>query len=231
MLRRQRQIRMQFSRLLDAALFAASFWLAHLLRADNATLAKLGGPLHIQPFWEYAWLLLVIIPVSPLLLEMHGFYNRPLIAARRRTAWQLAQSCALTVLVVIVFRFLFNQELARAVIILFGPISFGLVMLKEELVRRWVESNVAQAQLRKRLILVGTTEDTARLHEHLEATVRDGIEILAELNLNETPVDELVNLLHEHSANGVILSAQATPISAKSKRPSRRANWKVWKPG
>ena len=60
------------------------------------------------------------------------------------------------------------------------------------------------------LILVGTTEDTARLHEHLEATVRDGIEILAELNLNETPVDELVNLLHEHSANGVILSARHT---------------------
>ena len=56
---------MQFSRLLDAALFAVSFWLAHLLRADNATLAKLGGPLHIQPFWEYAWLLLVIIPGQP----------------------------------------------------------------------------------------------------------------------------------------------------------------------
>ena len=210
MLRRQRKIRTQFYRLLDASLFALSFWLAHFFRADNATLAKLGGSLGIGPFENYAWLLLVIIPASPLLLEMHGFYSRPLIASRRRTAWQLFQACVLTVLLAIVLNYLFKRELARAVIILFGFISFGLVMLKEELVRRWAESNAAQAQLRKRLILVGTTEDTARLQSQLTETSRDGIEILAKLNLNESPVDELVSLLHEHSANGVILSAKHT---------------------
>jgi exopolysaccharide biosynthesis polyprenyl glycosylphosphotransferase len=210
MLRRQRQIRTQLQRLLDAGLFALSFWLAHLLRQDNEWLSQLGGPMHIQDFTEYAWLLLIIVPVSPLLLEAHGFYSRPLIASRKRSAWQVFQSAAVTVLVMIVAIFLFNQKLARAVIILFGPISFALVMLKEELVRRWIESNVAQSQLRKRLILVGTTEDTARLHAHLQQTARDGIEILAELNLNETPIDTLVQLLHEHSANGVILSAKHT---------------------
>ncbi|MFO1500851.1 MAG: sugar transferase [Verrucomicrobiota bacterium] len=210
MLRRQRKVRTQFYRLLDASLFAVSFWLAHLLRADNATLAKLGGPVSIGAFSDYAWLLLIIVPASPLLLEIHGFYNRPLIASRRRTAWQLFRSCLLTVFVMIVLTFFFKRELARAVIILFGLISFGLVMAKEELARRWAESKVAQAQLRKRLILVGTTEDTARLQSHLVETDRDGIEILAQVNLNDTPVDELVQLLHEHSANGVILTAKHT---------------------
>ncbi len=201
---------MQFYRLLDATLFALSFWLAHVVRADNATLAKLGGPISIGPFHSYAWLLLIIIPASPLLLEAHGFYSRPLLASRRRTALQLLQSCVLTVLIMIVLSFFRQAELARAVIILFGFISFALVMLKEELVRVWVASTVAQSQLRKRLILVGTTEDTARLQKQLAETARDGIEVLAELNLNETPIDELVNLLHEHSANGVILSAKHT---------------------
>jgi exopolysaccharide biosynthesis polyprenyl glycosylphosphotransferase len=211
MLRRQRQVRTQLSRLLDASLFSVSFWLAHLLRQDNATLAQLGGPLHIQLFSEYAWLLLVIAPVGPLMLEMHGFYNRPWIAFRRCTAWQLIRSCALTVLVLIVLSFLFpNQKLARSVIILFGPLSFALVMLKEEIVRRWTERNVSQGQFRKRLILLGTTEDTARLQKHLAETSKDGIDIRAELNLNDTPIDELVRLLHEHSANGVILSAKHT---------------------
>lgn len=210
MLRRQRQVRTQFHRLFDATLFAVSFWLAHLLRADNETLARLGGPVSIGPFSEYAWLLLIIIPSSPLLLEMHGFYSRPLIPSRRRTAWQLLQACALVVLIMIVLVFFFKKAQPRAVIILFGFISFGLVMLKEELVRLWIESTVAQAQLRKRLILVGTPEDTIRLQKHLKETARDGIEILAELNLNETPIDELVSLLHEHSANGVVLSAKHT---------------------
>ena len=210
MLRRQRQIRIQMHRLFDAGLFALSFWLAHVLRQDNPTLAQFGGPLHIQTFSEYAWLLLIIVPISPFLLEAHGFYSRPLISSRRRTAWQLFQAVSLTMLAMIVANFLFNAKLARAVIVLYGPIGFTLVMLKEELVRRWIESNVAKAQLRKRLILVGTAEDTARLHGQLTDTARDGIEILAEVNLNDTPIDELVQLLHEHSANGVILSAKHT---------------------
>ena len=192
-------------------MFSVSFWLAHLLRQDNEILAQLGGPLHIQLFAEYRWLLLVIAPVGPLMLEMHGFYNRPWIAFRQRTAWQLLRSCAWTVLVMIVLSFLFpNQKLARSVIILFGPLSFALVMLKEEIVRRWTERNASQGQFRKRLILLGTTEDTARVQKHLAETSKDGIDILAELNLNDTPIDELVRLLHEHSANGVILSAKHT---------------------
>src|SRR5690349_2674621 len=122
MLRRQRQIRTQFYRLLDAALFALSFWLAHIFRQDNAFLARLGGPVHIQPFasWQvsyldqYAPLLVVIGLVSPLLLEIHGFYSRPLITSRRRTIWQLSRGCTLTVLVLIVVLFLFNFKLARS---------------------------------------------------------------------------------------------------------------------
>src|SRR5579871_3123009 len=155
MLRRERQLRNQLARLLDASLFALSFWMSHVLRQDNVTLARLGGPIHIQAFSEYAWLLLVIGPVAPLILEMHGFYSRPLIESRGRTGWQLIQGCALSMLVVIVLMFLFNQKLSRAVIILFGPLSFTLVMLKEEIVRRWTERNVAQGQYRKRLILLG----------------------------------------------------------------------------
>lgn len=211
MLRRQRQVRNQVYRLLDATLFGVSFWMAHLLRNGNETLARLGGPANIGPFEDYAWMLVVIIPASPLLLEMHGFYSRPLLPSRKRTAWQLFQSCALVVLVMIVLAYFFKKEAARAVIVLFGFISFALVMLKDQLVRFWIESTVAQSQLRKRLILVGTPEDTTRIQSHLNATARDGgVEILAELNLNETPIDELVDLLHEHSANGVILSAKHT---------------------
>src|SRR6476660_7480628 len=138
MLRRQREIRTQVQKLLDATLFAVSLWLAHVLRSGNETLAKFGGTPEIQPFKDYAWLLLIIIPITPFLLEMNGFYQRPLLTSRRRTAWQLVQACVVAVVTVIVVMFLFRQLglLARGVIILFGMISFGLVMLKEELLLR-----------------------------------------------------------------------------------------------
>jgi len=58
---------------------------------------------------------------------------------------------------------LVREQPARAVIILFGAISFFLVLVKEELVRRWVQSNIGQEQFRRRLLLVGTAEDTRPL--------------------------------------------------------------------
>jgi hypothetical protein len=40
MLRRQQQIRNHIQRLLDAALFAAGFWIAHVLRSNQALLGE-----------------------------------------------------------------------------------------------------------------------------------------------------------------------------------------------
>jgi len=64
--------------------------------------------------------------------------------------------------------------------------------------------------LKRRLLMVGAAEDTGPLHAKLKAQSHESIEILAEINLNDTPVERLVELLHDHSANGVILSAKHT---------------------
>ena len=209
MLSRQRQIRAQIQKLADASLFAFSFWMAHLIRS-NWELKLFGGDSNIEPFAKFEWLLLVIIPLTPLILELQGFYNRPLVMSRRRTAWQLLKACVLVVIVVVSVMFLRKQLLARSVIILFPGVSFLLVMLKEELVRRWVETKLGQAQFKKRLILVGTSEDTLRLQSQLKQTSGDGIEVLAQLDLNESSIEQLVELLHRHSANGVVLTAKHT---------------------
>lgn len=208
MLRRQRQIRTQFQKLVDACLFAISFWLAHVIRADNPTLATFGGTPEIKAFSDYTWLVVIIMLITPFLLEIQGFYNRPLISSRRRAVWQVFKACTLAVIAVISLMYLTKEELARWVPPLFGGISFCLIMAKEELVRWEMETKAARSQYKKRFILVGTLEDTTRLQKQLSAV--DGIEVVNQLNLNETKIERLVDLLHEHSANGVILSAKHT---------------------
>ena len=219
MLRRQRQVRAQFQKLIDAGLFGLSFWLAHLLRSADiwgqpvlkSALAVWSGTPDIKSFAEYAWLLVVILPVAPFLLEMQGFYSRPIIASRRRTAWQLFKGCTLMLVVVVFVLFLRKEMPARAVIIPFFPtISFLLVMLKEELIRRWVETKTGQEHLKRRLLLLGTPQDTARFARGVSDTSPDAIEIVAQLNLNETSILQLVDFLHAHSVNGVILCAKHT---------------------
>src|SRR5438034_9452982 len=95
MLRRQRQIRVRVHKLTDAGLFSLAFWMAHQLRAVWKFEIFWERP-EIQPFQEYAWMIAIIAPMSPLLLAMQGFYDRPLLAARRQTVWQRFSACTWT---------------------------------------------------------------------------------------------------------------------------------------
>lgn len=207
MLRRDRVIRMQVHQLTDAVLFAISFWASYALRSNPLIIDWLSAP-EVSPSEQYAWLYLILIPAAPLILEAQGFYNRPMFCARRITAWRLLKGCLLISLVLIIALFLRRQlMLARGIVILFGCLSFLLVFAKEELLMMTFRSKLARAQFRRRFILVGTGDETARMRAELKARSPEAIEIVSELDLGSTSIPRLVELLHEHSINGVIISA------------------------
>jgi exopolysaccharide biosynthesis polyprenyl glycosylphosphotransferase len=207
MLRRDRQLRTQILLFKDAVLFALGLWLAHFLRSQWHV-DLLPGPHPVETFAKFGWLYFIIIPGAPFVLETQGFYRRPLFCPRRVTAWILLRSCALVVLGVILVMFLFKVNLARSVIVLFGLTSFVLVFLSEELLVLGYKSRFAPLQFKKRLLLVGTKEDTARTRSELAGKADETMEIVGELDLNGSGVEQLVQLLHERSPNGVILSAK-----------------------
>lgn len=208
MLRRQKQIRAQVQKLLDGSLFALALWVAHYFRSEVFRVSMFGGTPEIESFEEWVWLFLIIIPVAPLLLETQGFYNRPLIARRRVTGWQLLRASLLAMVALVSLLFLFKENPARSVVVLFGPISFLMVFFKEEVMRQWLQSRLGQAQMNKRLILVGSDEDCDRLTKDLRRN--ESVEVVARVNLNDSSIEDLVEMLHEHSANGVLLTAKHT---------------------
>ncbi len=209
MLRRDRQIRMQINQLLDACLFAVSFWLAYELRANPDVIDLFDLASWNIPFETYVGLYLILIPAAPLLLEGQGFYARPPFCPRNTTAWILFKGCFFTTLGLVLTMYLFKiPPVARGVVVWFGFISFGLVFTKEEVLQRLAKTRLAQAQYRRRVILVGTSSETARMEAELKAKSEEEVEILARLDLNETPVQRLIEMLHEYAVNSVILSAK-----------------------
>jgi exopolysaccharide biosynthesis polyprenyl glycosylphosphotransferase len=197
---------MQIHQMMDACLFAVSFWLAHVLRSDP-NIIDLFGLREIGSFDSYVWMYLVLLPVAPMVFEAQGYYNRPLLCSRTTTAWLLLKGCATTTLVLILALFLYQTGIPRWIPIWFTGISFVLVFTKEELFRTFA-GKLALPQHRRRFVLVGTEDETARLRLDIKTQSAGAIDVVAELNLNETPIQRLVGLLHEYSINGVIVSAK-----------------------
>ena len=106
--------------------------------------------------------------------------------------------------------FVLKDNPARSVIILFGPVCFMIMWIKEEILHSWMRSRLGHSQLTKKIILVGTQGDSERLRAELARSGSDSIEIIASIDLNKAPVETLVEMLHEHSDNGVVLSAKHT---------------------
>jgi exopolysaccharide biosynthesis polyprenyl glycosylphosphotransferase len=208
MLRRDRQIRAQISQLADAILVAASFYVAFICRADPYIAAHLGlDAISADTFDRAEWLILPLMPVAALILESQNFYNRPPVAPRRLIIWPLLKGCILTTVCLILAIYIFRLVLPRGVATFFGIISFTLIYSKEELLRLALKSKFAQKQYKRRFALVGSTRDLEKLCQDLEGRRDDTVAIVAQFDL-ASPLPQLVELLHEHAINGIILSAR-----------------------
>ncbi len=213
MLRRDQQIRTQIHQLADACLFAASFWIAYALRLDPRIVAWL----HLSPIsnetldsQKLVWLYAALIPVGPLILESQNFYNRPVFCPRWAIIWPLIKGCTITSIGLVLVMWVFQFVTPRGMIFFFAAISFSLIYLKEELVRAALRSRMVQSQFKRRFVLVGTAREIDRMRQELKQHTDASVEVMSEFNLIETPVQQIVNLLHDHSVFGVILSAKHT---------------------
>src|SRR5207244_11167830 len=87
--------------------------------------------------------------------------------------WMLAKSCHMITFWIMLLMFFFEWTLAREVILLFGAISFVLLLLIEEIMRALYSSRYAQRQFRIRVLLVGSPQDTLRMKAYLKNTGSD----------------------------------------------------------
>src|SRR5688572_20178584 len=75
MLGRKQELNLQFQQISDGLLMSFAFWLAHTLRFIGG---EQFGFDRIAPFSQYQWLLFVLMPFGPIILELQGFYTHPL---------------------------------------------------------------------------------------------------------------------------------------------------------
>ncbi|MGA2247569.1 MAG: sugar transferase [Verrucomicrobiota bacterium] len=221
MLQRDRQIRTQVHQLADACLFAASFWLAYAVRGNAEFtnwinyLLPAGHTLEVIPpeMFNNVWrLYFALVPAAPLVLESQGFYNRPSVSSRKVLILPLLRGSVLVTVGIVLLLFFFKTPAPRGVAFIFIVFSCSLVWLKEEILMAALRSPMAKAQYKRRVIVAGVVTENHRLRQMLKAWAGDEMEVVAEFNLAESPTQNLIELLHEHSASSVLISAKHTDL-------------------
>src|SRR5262249_40182244 len=139
------------------------------------------------------------------LLELQGFYRRPVLGSRSQMIWALFKASICITLVAVTWLALIKGEQARGVVFVFGAVGFILIVIKEEIARSWTASRLGSQQVNKRVILIGTDDETRRLEEELIAAAPGEVRVAGRLDLQQENAEALAGMLHEYSANAVII--------------------------
>ena len=206
MLTRQQELNAQFQQVLDALLLAFSLFAAHALRFYGTGWLDLPYP--IDPFRNYQWLLIVIMPFGPVILDLQGFYQSPFNKTLGKSFVQIVRTMFyLGILVSGCVIFLRLPLTSRAVPALFLMIATALLLLKERLIAGRIRRRAARGEVRERVLLAGVPQDIAALEKSLTPEESILLQVVERIDIEKQPIADLVEAMHRHSVSRVIFAA------------------------
>lgn len=212
MLGRKQELNQQFQQIIDGFLIVFAFWLAHVVRFYLHQFLPIER--QIPPFSEFRWVLFVLMPFGPLMLEFQGFYTHSLQRPFGRSLGQVLRAGLYLSLLLLVCVFFFKLELpSRLVLPFFGLLAVVLVLLRERLMIHWFKNRSERWHYRERVLLVGVPEDIQALQKSLTPEQQLEMEIVGIIDLESRSVSDLVEALHEHAVSRVILAGAGTHMN------------------
>src|SRR5947209_4094753 len=168
MLARRQELNTQLQVFIDAFLLALSLWSAYVLRYYSTFWFDLSNT--VDPQRNYAWLLVVIMPFGPILLDLQGFYQSPLNKTQWKSIMQILRAMlGLSIIVGGCVVFLRLPLTNRSVPLLFVLIGTLVLLLKERLIVAHLRRKAMRGEMRERVLLAGLPQDIAALEQSFTA--------------------------------------------------------------
>jgi len=183
-----------------------AFWLAHTLRFFGADLFFFNNR-PIGPFADFQWLLFVILPFGPIVLEVQGFYSHLLQKTLGKSLVQIARAIFWLGLIIAACSYFLRLDVpSRAVMPLFVVLTTVLLLLREHLSLLYYRKRSRIADLRERIILAGTPDDIHQLRHTFTPEQIMEMEVVEEIDIENQPIGDLIDALHKHSVSRVIFA-------------------------
>ena len=199
---KKEQFSLQALQLLDAFLVWLGFALASALRWSVLSIEFSGVGLD-----KIFWLLFLVVPFTPLTLELFGFYTNILNKKASAALSKIIQAGAVMTLAVGICVLLFKLDpSSRLVLGLGGLFSCVFIFTRFVWVRNVIRRRVKNGASRERVIVAGLPNDTEEFLNDLSAEVTAYIEVRAHFDLGTRNPLDLADLIVEESAQRVIIS-------------------------
>ncbi len=207
MLGRRQEFNIQLNQLIDSFLLLIAFLLSYSLRW-HAT-GWFDFTLPIRPFHEFLWVIAIVVPFAPVVLEMQGYYNSPLQKTLGQSFSQLIKA-GLWIGVAVGSCIIFFKWVAdsRAVLLLFALHSTVLLLLKEAVLKAWIRRQVEKGNLRIRVVLAGMEADIDSVWSQIPEISRQQMDVVGRVDLADQPAERLATLFRDHNVERVILAAE-----------------------
>jgi exopolysaccharide biosynthesis polyprenyl glycosylphosphotransferase len=206
MLARRQELNTQLQVFIDAFLLAISLWGAYALRYYSTFWFDLSKT--IDPQRNYAWLLVVIMPFGPILLDLQGFYQSPLNKTQWRSIVQIVRAMiGLSIIVSACVIFLRLPLSNRSVPLLFILIGTLVLLLKERLIVALLRRRAMRGELRERVLLAGLPQDIAALEQTFTAEHQLLLNVVGRIDIERQPISDLIEAMHRHAVARVIFAA------------------------
>jgi exopolysaccharide biosynthesis polyprenyl glycosylphosphotransferase len=208
MLGRKQEINLQVTELVDSGLLALGVWLSHLLR--EKVLQPLFPDLEaVAPFADIFWVMAVIVPFTPIVLEARGFYNNILNKTPRQSLRQMFEALVGVGMIIGAFVVFFRWNVpSRSVVLIAIPLNGLLLLGREAWQRRYVRKKLLSGGSRERVLLAGVPADTERLLHGMSDEQKAEIDVIGHIDITSRPLEALTTAMREGAVSRIIFAAQ-----------------------
>ena len=205
MLGRKEEINLQLHQILDSLVLAFLFWFSHFIRFSTQISLNLK---EIAPFTDFVWIMAIIVPFTPLVLEFQGYYHSPLQKTLMVSIRQILQSMVYVGVVIgACVIFLKWHPESRSVLLLFTVLGTVGLLAKEAIYKSYLRKRLLTGQLKEPVVLIGSNEDIEETYNNIPLEQRLEMDVVARMGVDSFSTDELVQVIHDRGVGKVVFAA------------------------
>jgi len=213
--------------LADGLLIGLCLWISYTLRVSFNSLPSLFSD--IPPFSDFLWMEVVVVPLTPLILDLNGYYENPLGRSFQNMLSRMFKTSIWLILIITLGSILSKLVVpSRSVLIIFIILAPTALAVRLFFTRKYLIRKYELGELGEETAIIGTLLDTDIFLSKLSSQEKLAFRIKHRFNINEIDYKEIRNKLREHPVGRVIFVSAESPKNGDLPPDCEAEGIEVW---